>query len=204
MVCFMYMLLNILIQQTHQPQFLLPEEDRWPCKVQRKLCAVQGQGERSLARESTTVAVHHVGGVPHRRVQARPHWGKHPAWGLEWWLLQCLEINRNVVIFWYVVVSSWSLIRLHVHVLWNHFILWAQHFVAWWWWACSWTTEFMDFQIKHTTIEFNQHFIRLLYSWIVLLRNKQVAHLRKRSKATVEPIIENPRGIIWTTLVEDL
>jgi len=29
-------------------------------------------------------------------------------------------------------------------------------------------------------------------------------HLRKKSKVTVEPIIENPRGIIWTTLVEDL
>jgi len=27
-------------------------------------------------------------------------------------------------------------------------------------------------------------------------RGPWVAHLRKRSKATVEPIIENPRGII--------
>ena len=35
-------------------------------------------------------------------------------------------------------------------------------------------------------------------------RGPWVAHLRKRSKATVEPIIQNPRGIIWTTLVEDL
>jgi len=35
-------------------------------------------------------------------------------------------------------------------------------------------------------------------------RGPWVAHLRKRSKVTVEPIIENPRGIIWTTLVEDL
>jgi len=35
-------------------------------------------------------------------------------------------------------------------------------------------------------------------------RALRVAHLRKRPKATVEPIIENPRGIIWTTLVEDL
>ena len=35
-------------------------------------------------------------------------------------------------------------------------------------------------------------------------RGPWVAHLRKRSQATVEPIIENPRGIIWTTLVEDL
>ena len=35
-------------------------------------------------------------------------------------------------------------------------------------------------------------------------RGPWVAHLRKRSKAMVEPIIENPRGIIWTTLVEDL
>jgi len=35
-------------------------------------------------------------------------------------------------------------------------------------------------------------------------RGLWVAHLRKRSKATMEPIIENPRGIIWTTLVEDL
>ena len=31
-----------------------------------------------------------------------------------------------------------------------------------------------------------------------------VAHLRKRSKVTVEPIIEKPRGIIWITLAEDL
>ena len=30
-------------------------------------------------------------------------------------------------------------------------------------------------------------------------RGPWVAHLRKRSKVTVEPIIENPRGIIWTT-----
>jgi len=28
------------------------------------------------------------------------------------------------------------------------------------------------------------------------LRGPWVAHLRKRSKVTVEPIIENPRGII--------
>jgi len=35
-------------------------------------------------------------------------------------------------------------------------------------------------------------------------RGPWVAHLRKKSKATVEPIIENPKGIIWTTLVEDL
>ena len=35
-------------------------------------------------------------------------------------------------------------------------------------------------------------------------RGPWVAHLRKRSKATVETIIENPRGIMWTTLVEDL
>jgi len=37
-------------------------------------------------------------------------------------------------------------------------------------------------------------------------RGPWVAHLRKRSQATVEPIIENPRprGIILTTLVEDL
>jgi len=35
-------------------------------------------------------------------------------------------------------------------------------------------------------------------------RGPWVAHLRKMSKATVEPIIKNPRGIIWTTLVEDL
>ena len=35
-------------------------------------------------------------------------------------------------------------------------------------------------------------------------RGPWVAHLRKRSKVTVDPIIENPRGIIWTTLVEDL
>jgi len=35
-------------------------------------------------------------------------------------------------------------------------------------------------------------------------RGPWVAHLRKRSKATVQRIIENPRGIIWTTLVEDL
>ena len=35
-------------------------------------------------------------------------------------------------------------------------------------------------------------------------RGPWVAHLRKRSKVTVEPIIENPRGIIWTNLVEDL
>ena len=34
-------------------------------------------------------------------------------------------------------------------------------------------------------------------------RGPWVAHLRKRSKVTMEPIIENPRGIIWTTL-EDL
>ena len=31
-----------------------------------------------------------------------------------------------------------------------------------------------------------------------------VAHLRKRSKITVEPIIVNPRDIIWTTLVKDI
>ena len=37
-------------------------------------------------------------------------------------------------------------------------------------------------------------------------RGPWVAHLGKRSKVPVEPIIENPRprGIIWTTLVEDL
>ena len=35
-------------------------------------------------------------------------------------------------------------------------------------------------------------------------RGPWVAHLRKRSKVTVEPIIENPRGIIWATLVKDL
>jgi len=35
-------------------------------------------------------------------------------------------------------------------------------------------------------------------------RGPWVAHLRKRSKGTVKPIIKNPRGIIWTTLVEDL
>ena len=35
-------------------------------------------------------------------------------------------------------------------------------------------------------------------------RGPWVAHLRKRSKVTVDPIIENTRGIIWTTLVEDL
>ena len=35
-------------------------------------------------------------------------------------------------------------------------------------------------------------------------RGPWVAHLRIRSKVTVEPIIENPRGIIWTTLVKDL
>jgi len=35
-------------------------------------------------------------------------------------------------------------------------------------------------------------------------RGPWVAHLMKRSKVTVEPIIENPRGIIWTTLVENL
>jgi len=35
-------------------------------------------------------------------------------------------------------------------------------------------------------------------------RGPWVAYLRKRSKVTVEPIIENPRGIIWTTLIEDL
>jgi len=35
-------------------------------------------------------------------------------------------------------------------------------------------------------------------------RGSWVAHLRKRSNVTVEPIIENPRGIILTTLVEDL
>ena len=31
-----------------------------------------------------------------------------------------------------------------------------------------------------------------------------VANLRKRLKVTVEPIIENPRGIIWTILVDVL
>jgi len=35
-------------------------------------------------------------------------------------------------------------------------------------------------------------------------RGPWVAHLRKRSKVTVDQIIENPRGIIGTTLVEDL
>jgi len=35
-------------------------------------------------------------------------------------------------------------------------------------------------------------------------RGPWVAHLRKRSKVTVDSIIENLRGIIWTTLVEDL
>jgi len=35
-------------------------------------------------------------------------------------------------------------------------------------------------------------------------RGPWVAHLRKRSKVTVWPIIENPRGIIWTTLVGEL
>ena len=41
-------------------------------------------------------------------------------------------------------------------------------------------------------------------SLITETRRPWVAHLRKRSKVTVEPIIENPRGIIWTTLVEHL
>ena len=35
-------------------------------------------------------------------------------------------------------------------------------------------------------------------------RGPSVAHLRKRSKVIEEPIIENPRGIIWTTMLEDL
>ena len=35
-------------------------------------------------------------------------------------------------------------------------------------------------------------------------RGPWVAHLRKRSKVTVEPIIENLRGITWTTLVKEL
>jgi len=35
-------------------------------------------------------------------------------------------------------------------------------------------------------------------------RGPWVAHLRKRSKVIEEPIKENPRGIIWTTMVEDL
>jgi len=36
------------------------------------------------------------------------------------------------------------------------------------------------------------------------LKEPWVAHLRKRSKVTVETIIENPRAIIWPTLVEYL
>jgi len=53
----------------------------------------------------------------------------------------------------------------------------------------------------------NCNFIQILFSNRILMpgraryktrgpRGPWVAHLRKRSKATVEPIIENPRGII--------
>jgi len=52
-------------------------------------------------------------------------------------------------------------------------------------WACSWTTEFMDFQIKHTTIKFNQHFIGLLYSWIVLLRKNTKLNVQRINDSTV-------------------
>ena len=55
---------------------------------------------------------------------------------------------------------------------------------------------------------FNQ--TNCIYTMIMILiitrgpRGPWVAHLRKRSKVTVDSIIENPRGMIWTTLVEDL
>jgi len=48
------------------------------------------------------------------------------------------------------------------------FILWAQNFVVWCWWTYSWTLEFVDFQIKHTTINLNQQLIGILNLRIVL------------------------------------
>jgi len=66
------------------------------------------------------------------------------------------------------LVSECMCLCSHIVILWNHFISWAQHFVVWWWQTCSWTLEYMDFLIKHTTIESNQHFAGILNLRIIL------------------------------------
>jgi len=43
-----------------------------------------------------------------------------------------------------------------------------------------------------------------IHKALKVTRGPWVAHLRKRSKVTVKPFIENPRGIILISLVEDL
>jgi len=47
-------------------------------------------------------------------------------------------------------------------------VSWAQNFVVWRWWTCSWTLEFVDLQITHKITLLKQYVIDILNSWIFL------------------------------------
>jgi len=65
-----------------------------------------------------------------------------------------LSTKTEAIMFFIDKNRSNDVLYRQKHILGKHLSLWAQNVVVWRWWTCSWTFEFVDFQIIHTITKF--------------------------------------------------